>query len=274
MISISQMKLLRYVWMFALLFTACDNKTTSTEKPLLNEVPFIQYTYVAAYPHDRQAFTEGLLFHEGKLYESTGASNVPGTRSLFGEVDLETGEIEVKVELDAASYFGEGITFLNDRIYQLTYKARTGFIYDAATFQLLQNFAIPSQEGWGLTTDGQSLIMSDGTPYLTYLNPETLQVIQKIKVTEGYYSRDNLNELEYVEGYIYANVFTTHEILKIDAMTGQVVGKLDLTAYATDAKNTFAGSLEMNGIAYHPENKSFFITGKMWPKIYEIHIGK
>ncbi|MDW3194277.1 MAG: glutaminyl-peptide cyclotransferase [Cytophagales bacterium] len=268
------MKQLTFLVLCSIVFAACENNKQPAERPNTNEVPIINYAHVAEYPHDRTAFTEGLLFHQGQLFESTGASNVPGTRSLFGEFNLATGEIAIKVELDATSYFGEGITFLKDRVYQLTYTSRKGFVYDATTFQLIQEFTIPSKEGWGMTTDGQSLIMSDGTNQLTYLGPDDLQVSKKIKVIEGHYARDDLNELEYVDGYIYANVFTTNEIVKIDPKNGQVVGKLDLTSYTADAKNTFNGSLEMNGIAYHPDRKSFFFTGKMWPKVYEIRLGK
>lgn len=268
------MKQLAFFVLCSIVFAACENNKQPAERPNTKEVPILNYAHVSEYPHDQMAFTEGFLFHQGKLYESTGASNVPGTRSLFGEVDLETGAIDVKVELDGATYFGEGIAFLNNRIYQLTYTSRTGFVYDAKTFQFIQEFTIPRTEGWGMTTDGESLIMSDGTNQLTYLDPDSFQVTKKIKVTEGYYARDNLNELEYVDGYVYANVFTTNEIVKVDPKSGQVVGKLDLTSYDTDAKNTFNGSLEMNGIAYHPDRKSFFITGKMWPKIYEIRLGK
>lgn len=266
-------KLSRVIFL-TLLLAACAKEKQHSESSNAKEIPLMNYAHVADYPHDQQAFTEGLLFHEGKLYESTGASNVEGTRSLFGEVDLTTGEIAVKAELDLETYFGEGITFLNGLVYQLTYTSRKGFVYDAKTYELVGEFTIPSKEGWGMTTDGKSLIMSDGTNELTYLDPETLLVSRKIKVREGYYARDLLNELEYVEGHIYANVFTTNEIVKIDPKNGNIMGKLDLTEYANDARNTSPEALEMNGIAYHPEKKSFFITGKMWPKIYEIKVNQ
>ncbi len=256
-----------------LITTACGDEKKKTETRV-KEVPTINHSHVAEYPHDQKSFTEGLLFHQGKLYESSGASNAPGTRSLFGEVDLNTGEIDVKAELDPQTYFGEGITFLNGRVYQLTYTSKKGFIYDASTFELLREFNIPSKEGWGMTTDGEHLIMSDGTHYLSYLDPNTLKVIKKLKVTEGYYNKDNLNELEYVNGYIYANIWMVNEIVKVDPANGHIVGRVDLSAYATDAKNFYSESMDMNGIAYHPENGSFFITGKLWPKIYEIKLNQ
>ena len=185
-------------------------------------------------------------------------------------MNLETGKIEVKVELDREKYFGEGITFLNGRVFQLTYKSRTGFVYDEQTYQKIREFTIPSKEGWGLTTNGSILIMSDGTDKLTFLDPISLSVSKEIYVKENDYAVHNLNELEYVDGYIYANVWMTNEIIKIDSKDGKVVGRIDLTSYVKDAKNSFHDSLEMNGIAYNPERESFFITGKLWPKIYEI----
>ena len=266
------MKRLLITIFLALVLMNCNKQSSSENTYKKESIPSIYFSHVDEYPHDINAFTEGLLFHDGKLFESTGAADLPQTRSLFGEVDLETGNIDVKVELNRDQYFGEGITFLNDRVYQLTYKSRVGFVYDMKTFEKIQEFKIPSQEGWGMTTDGSALIMSDGTDKLTFLDPISLSVTKRISVKENHFAKEKLNELEYVGGYIYANVWMTNEIVKIDAKDGKVVGRIDLTAYATDAKNSFPNSMEMNGIAYHPERKSFFITGKLWPKIYEIKI--
>ncbi|MEL7003842.1 MAG: glutaminyl-peptide cyclotransferase [Bacteroidota bacterium] len=261
-------KLIVIIFLFSFLI-GCEQKPS--EKANKSEsIPSINVSFVKAYPHDTDAFTEGFLFQNGKLFESTGATDLPQTRSLFGEVDLNTGNIDVKVELNRNQYFGEGITFLNGRIYQLTYKSRVGFVYDEETYEQIQEFKIPSKEGWGMTTDGTSLIMSDGTNKLTFLDPMTLKVTGELLVKENNSSKGKLNELEYVNGYIYANVWTTNEIVKIDAKDGKVVGRIDLTSFATDAKNNFADALEMNGIAYNPDRKSFFITGKLWPKIYEL----
>lgn len=248
----------------------CTRKTSEKASTEEDSIPSLNVSYVGEYPHDTNAFTEGLLFHSGELYESTGATDLPQTRSLFGIVDLQTGAIDVKVELDREQYFGEGITILNGRIYQLTYQSQIGFVYDDSTYEQLQKFTIPSEEGWGLTTDGNSLIMSDGTDQLTYLDPVSLAVTQKLSVKEKYFSKQKLNELEYVNDFIYANIWMTNEIVKIDTKDGQVVGKIDLTPYAADAKNSFPNAMEMNGIAYHPDRKSYFITGKLWPKIYEV----
>lgn len=238
-------------------------------------IPLINYTLIKSYPHDTSSFTEGFVMHAGKLFESTGASqDIPQTRSLFGVVDLKTGEIEVKAELDRLKYFGEGIAFLNGQVFQLTYKTKVGFVYDAVNFKKLNEFTFPSAEGWGLTSDGTNLIMSDGTYELSYLDPISLQLIKKISVTENGYAKNNLNELEYIKGFIYANIWLTNTIVKIDPADGKVVGQLDLSSLANEAKNSYSGSLEMNGIAYDSIANRIFVTGKLWPKIYELQIDK
>jgi len=236
-----------------------------------NVIPLINYTLRTIHPHDTSAYTEGLLVHEGVLYESTGATkDIPKTRSLFGTVDLTTGRIDPKAELDPKKYFGEGITFLNNKVYQLTYLNKVGFIYDAKSFKPIGEFSFPSREGWGLTNNGKSLIMSDGTHILTYLDPSSFQVQKTLLVTDNNGPVKLLNDLEYINGFIYANIFTTNSIVNIDTATGAVVGRLDLTSLAQDAKLRYPGSLEMNGIAYNPANDSVYVTGKMWPHIYEI----
>jgi glutaminyl-peptide cyclotransferase len=236
-----------------------------------NAVPLINYTLHSTHAHDTSSFTEGLIVHNGTLYESTGSPvEIPQTRSLFGTVDLTTGRITPKAELDRKKYFGEGITFLHNKVYQLTYQNKVGFIYDAQSFQPIGQFSFPSPEGWGLTNDGKSLIMSDGTHILTYLDPSSFQVQKTLLVADNNGPVKMLNELEYINGFLYANVYTTNYILKIDTNTGAVVSRLDLTSLAQDAKLKHPGSLEMNGIAYNPTNDSFYVTGKMWPHIYEI----
>lgn len=226
---------------------------------------------LGSYPHDITSYTEGFVFHNKELYESTGATDgLPRTRSLFGAVDLSTGKIKVKAELDRKKYFGEGIAFLNGKIYQLTYTTKVGFIYDASTFKELGQFSFPSKEGWGMTTDGKYLIMSDGTNVLTYLDPNGLQVVKKMEVSENNLMSAYLNELEFINGYIYANIYTTNTIVKIDTANGRVVAKLDLTPLAKNAQSIYAGSMQMNGIAFDPTTNKICITGKMWPKIYQI----
>lgn len=257
----------------AVLLTSChaNNNKVEPATSTINETKSIAWSIVNSYPHDVSSFTEGFLVYKGELYESTGASeDFPQTRSLFGQVNLSTGKINIKVEIDKKKYFGEGISFLNGKVFQLTYKTKVGFVYDAATFKKLGEFTFPSQEGWGLTTDGKNLIMSDGTNTLTYLNPGSFQVVKTTEVSENGYVKDYLNELEMINGFIYANIWTTNTIVKIDPHNGKVVGKLDLSNLAADAKGIYNGSLEMNGIAYDSIANKIYVTGKMWPKIYEI----
>jgi glutamine cyclotransferase len=262
-----------YLLLITLFLTGCNGGREDSKKSNVVEVviPTIDFQNVKSYPHDTNSFTEGFLVNNGNLYESTGATKeLPQTKSLFGVVNLKTGKIDKKVELDRGKYFGEGITFLNGKVYQLTYTTKIGFIYDAKTFKKIKDFTFPSKEGWGLTTDGTNLIMSDGTNVLTYLDPNTLQAIKTVQVTENSYAKDYLNELEYIKGYIYANIWGTNTIVKINPTDGKIIGMLDLTSLAEDAKRLHSGSLEMNGIAYDSVTDQIFVTGKMWPKIYEI----
>ena len=249
-----------------------DRSEDSTEgSETKNATPAINYVVINVYPHDTTSFTEGLLIHDGKLYESTGSpAELPQTKSLFGPIDLKTGIIKPKAELDRQKYFGEGIAFLNGKVFQLTYQTKKGFVYDANTFQKLSEFTFPSKEGWGLTTDGISLIMSDGTNQLTYLDPSTYQTRKTLQVTDENGLVINLNELEFIKGSIYANVYTTPLIVKIDTSSGSVTGKLNLTSLAYEAKVKYPDALEMNGIAYDSTIGKVFVTGKMWPNIYEI----
>jgi glutaminyl-peptide cyclotransferase len=234
--------------------------------------PAINYAVTKVYPHDTTAFTEGLLVHDSQLYESTGSPNeMAQTKSLFGPVDLKTGVINKKVELDKQKYFGEGIVFLDGKVFQLTYQTKKGFVYDAKSFQKIGEFTYPSKEGWGLTTDGRSLIMSDGTSNLTYLNPVTFQPSKTLQVTDENGPVSNLNELEFIGGALYANVYTTPLLVRIDTSIGKVTGKLDLSSLANEAKVKYPAAMEMNGVAYDSASHKVYVTGKMWPNIYEIN---
>lgn len=236
-------------------------------------VPLINYAVVNYLPHDTNSFTEGLLVNNGQLWEATGhapENEWPQTRSLFGTVNIKTGVIAVKAELDKNKYFGEGISFVGNRLYQLTLSPKIGFVYDTSRFRQVKQFTFPGKEGWGLTTDSTSLIMSDGTGILYYLDPTTLQQVKTITVTENGVPADSLNELEYIKGYIYANTWLTNTIVKISPATGQVIGRLDLTPLAEEAKTKYPGSLEMNGIAYDAANDKIYVTGKLWPTIYQV----
>jgi glutamine cyclotransferase len=253
-------------------FNREEEKTTAQNEEVAAGAPeTINFYVVNRHPHDTTAFTEGFLMYEGALYESTGSpENMPQTRSLIGVVDLQTGAIDKKAELDRHKYFGEGISFLNNKLYQLTYQTKVGFIYDARTFKQTGTFPLPVQEGWGMTTDGTHLILSDGTSNLTYLDSATLKPVKTLSVKDNNVPVDNVNELEYINGFIYANVYTTANIIKIDPANGRVVGKIDLSSLVAEATNKFPGSLEMNGIAYDSTTKKIYVTGKLWPHIYEI----
>jgi glutaminyl-peptide cyclotransferase len=247
--------------------------STSTASP--QTVKLINHTLVGQTPHDVGAFTEGLLFYDGKLYESTGSpEEIKMTRSLVGEVDLKTGEIKVKAEIDRNKFFGEGIVFLNNKLYQLTYKNQMCFIYDAKTFKPLGNFKYTNAQGWGMTTDGKSLIMSDGTDKIYYWNPDNYKVEKTLNITANGRPQENINELEMINGFIYANIWLTNQIAKIDPATGAIVGVLDLSAIENDARSKNRRIAEMNGIAYNPSNGLVYVTGKFWPYIYQIDFSK
>jgi len=261
-------------------FNACtpeqkETKNIETEQPVkqIELVPMLSYTMVAKYPHDVTSFTEGFLFHNGQLLESTGAPEyLPQTRSAIGVTDLKTGAFDKKIEIDKKIYFGEGIIVMNNVLYQLTYTNQVVFTYDAKTFQRKGQLSYANKEGWGMTTDGTSIIMSDGTEVLSYVNPADFKTSKTLQVTENGFALTYLNELEYIKGYIYANVWMTQFIVKIDPNTGKVVGKFDLKDLYQDAKTKNINLLEMNGIAYDKENDKVLVTGKLWPFVYEIKI--
>jgi glutaminyl-peptide cyclotransferase len=269
------MKIFRIFLLLLLVLPACSNNKNGENNDNLSSeraaTPIINYALLNTYPHDTTSYTEGLLVHNGQLFESTGSpEDMPQTRSLFGTLDTSTGKINKKAELDRNKYFGEGIVFLNDKVYQLTYQTKIGFIYDAKTFKKLGEFSFPGKEGWGMTTDSTSLIMSDSTNILYYLDPLDLKTVKKVQVENEKGPVMKINELEYINNYIYANVYETNLIIKIDPSTGKVIGLIDLSSLANEAKNRYSGSMEMNGIAYDPVSRKIYITGKMWPTLYEI----
>ncbi|MBS1669319.1 MAG: glutaminyl-peptide cyclotransferase [Bacteroidetes bacterium] len=266
-----------YVVLAFIALTACNHDSDKTANKLPDSQqtdatpPTINYSVVNAYPHDTTAYTEGFLFHDGQLFESTGHTDeVPSSRSMFGIVDLKTGHIQTKVEIDKNKYFGEGIVFLNGKVYQLTWKSKIGFIYDAKTFKKIGEFTFPSAEGWGMTTDGTYLIMSDGTSNISYLDPNNFKLVKLLGVTDNNGPVSDINELELINGYLYANQYQTNYILKIDPASGKVVGRLDFTTLDNEAKNKYPESAEMNGIAYDSLTKKVYVTGKLWPNIYEV----
>ena len=253
--------------------TNINNTNTSQNNTIetVKKVPNIQYNIIKKIPHDTSLFTEGLFFYNKQLFESTGSpDNIPETKSLIGTVEIPSGKFIKKIEIDRTKYFGEGAIILNNNLYQLTYKNKTGFIYNASNFEAKGQFSYLSNEGWGLTTNGKDLIMSDGTNIITFLNPQTFTITKTIDVNEFNVAIDYVNELEYVNGFIYANIYMKNEIVKIDAESGNVVGRLNLTPLLQEAQKRYPYSLETNGIAFNPETNTFLVTGKMWPYYFEI----
>jgi glutamine cyclotransferase len=239
--------------------------TNSTHPATPYPVPVATYRIVNTYPHDRSAFTQGLVFAGDFLYEGTGLRG----HSSLRKVDLKTGNI-LRVRRLPAQFFGEGITIYGNRVIQLTWRSRVGFVYDRETFQLLDTFSYPT-EGWGITYDGRSLIMSDGTSTLYFLDPQTFQEVNRLEVhtRDGPVSR--LNELEYVQGEIYANVWQTDRIAKISPETGEVIGWIDLEGLLRPEDRNRRVDV-LNGIAYNVKNDRLFVTGKLWPKLFEIEL--
>ena len=247
--------------------------TAATETASVNEAPVITYTILNALPHDKDSYTEGFLMHNGKLFESSGApEGNDKTRSMVGIVDPATGVISVKAELDKKIYFGEGITILGDKLYQLTWTNKKGFIYELKTFKKIGEFTFPSKEGWGMTTDGTSLIMSDGSSNLTYLDPLTFKTNRIVGVTDNNGPVGNLNELEYVNGNILANIYQTPYIIRIDPNSGKVLGKADFSNLVKEVKLKDPDVDYMNGIAWDSAKNKIYITGKLWPNMYEVRL--
>lgn len=239
--------------------------TNSTQAAISNPAPVVGYRIVNTYPHDPRAFTQGLVFANDVLYEGTGLRG----QSSLRKVDLESGNVLQIREL-AARFFGEGITIYGKRAIQLTWRARVGFVYDKQTFQLLDTFNY-STEGWGITHDGRSFIISDGSSTLHLLDPQTFKEIGRIEVhtRDGPVSR--LNELEYVQGEIYANIWKTDRIARISPQTGEVVGWIDLEGLLKPEDRHRRIDV-LNGIAYDVKNDRLFVTGKLWPKLFEIEL--
>ncbi len=249
-------------------FSSCSNGLESVEErttPDHSSLPVYTYKIANVYPHYIDAFTQGLAIENGILYEGTGLYG----KSSLRKVDLETGKVLQIYELPD-KYFGEGITVFKDSIIQLTWQANTGFVYDKNSFALVSDFHYGT-EGWGITHDGEHLIMSDGTSTLHILDPRSFSVINHIEVCEDDTPVNRLNELEYIDGHIYANVWQTDKIAIIDPQNGQVTGWIDLSGLVqTQDGSTTAGVL--NGIAYDAAKSRLFVTGKPWPWLFEIEL--
>jgi glutamine cyclotransferase len=248
------------------MLSACGDKQTA-EYDAPGDSLTLNYSIVSTLPHNAEAYTQGLTIYNNKVLESTGQKG----HSWIAEVNPGSGQHEKKITLESR-YFGEGITVLNDKIYQLTWEEKTGFIYDANTYKKLGEFNY-NTPGWGLTHDNKNLIMSDGTDKFYFLDTTNLKVIRTLTVTDPGGPRvKNLNELEYVNGYVFANVYETPIILKIDPATGKVVGRLDLSPIVNEIKRMYPNTDVLNGIAYDKNSKALLVTGKLWPKAYLIRV--
>ena len=241
--------------------------------PVVAEVPIYDYKVVARYPHNIASFTQGLEFHDGYLYEGTGQNG----RSTLSKINLEDGKVLQSKRL-ASRYFGEGISIVGERIFQLTWQSNIVFVYDLESFETITSFYHPT-EGWGLTFDGEQLILSDGSATLQFIDPETFQVLRTVEVTiEGRPIR-NLNELEYINGEVWANVWMNNEIVRIDPMNGNINSVVDLNGLI-DETSTGGSDGVLNGIAWIPNaapdaasgSGRLFVTGKLWADLFEIEI--
>lgn len=249
--------------------TGTSLPTSTAPLPAAAGIPHYTYRIVNSYPHDRGAFTQGLVFARENgvdiLYEGTGLNG----RSSLRRVVLQTGEILQQYDLPE-QYFGEGIATYGNEIVQLTWQSNVGFVYDKDTFALLEEFHYPT-EGWGITHDGQRFIMSDGTATLHFLDLNTLEEIGRVEVRDENGPLTRLNELEYIEGEVYANVWQTDRIARISPQSGHVVGWIDLAGLLSEEDRQEPVNV-LNGIAYDAENERLFVTGKLWPKLFEIEL--
>ena len=268
------------IFLAALLFTGgcAPHNATSTPtvaaqtKPIVTPIVAAQngprqlnWSIIKEFPHDPTAFTEGLLWHDGALYESTGLEG----QSKLRRVDLQSGQVLQNIDLPK-QLFGEGLALADGKLYQLTWQTKIGFVYDAKTFKPLAKFNY-SDEGWGLTFDGTNLIQSDGTDTLFWRDPKNFGAVKTLKVTRDGRPLSNLNELEWINGKVWANVWQTNDIVIIDPKSGKVVAQLDLTGILKDSDKTGQEDV-LNGIAYDALNKRILITGKNWPKLFWIGV--
>ncbi|HWN88802.1 MAG TPA: glutaminyl-peptide cyclotransferase [Chitinophagaceae bacterium] len=261
---------------FTFLFVCCKPKdpVTTTEQPGENQTPpppVLGHTIIQVYPHDTSFYTQGLTFYKGELYEGTGDPGYVGQSRLM-KIDLKTGKALKKISL-SDKYFGEGITILRDSVYQLTWQEHKVFVYTLKDFKLVKEYDITG-EGWGITNDGQRLIVSTGNGILYYYDPSTFRLLSKSSIMEGNNQTFNLNELEYIDGFVYANQYQYPYILKIDPAAGRVVAKYDVNDMWNRVKAIDPTVDVPNGIAYDSTTKKIFVTGKYWPEMYEIQLGQ
>jgi glutaminyl-peptide cyclotransferase len=259
--------LMRYASALLLFFVlaSCNpnDEPSPADGPAAVNIPVMNYKISATYPHDTSSFTEGLNIYNGQILESTGNNG----KSFLLLTDLKTGKVIRKVKLDSV-YFGEGTVMLRDTIYQMTWREKKVFVYNK-DFKKLGELPL-NYEGWGLTTNGSELIATDGSSNLYFYEPASFRLLRTQGVSENGTPTANLNEIEYVNGFIYANQWQTNYIYKIDANTGEIKAKMDLTELAGRSRSRFNNIDVLNGIAYDSSSKKLLVTGKYWPEIYEL----
>lgn len=253
-----------------LLFISCNSKENNNNgnNPPPDAPASMTYSIVNAYPHDTSSYTQGLIIYNGEMYEGTGNYG----HSKLMKVDMKNGKAEKEISL-APQYFGEGVTILHDTVYQLTWKEKKVFVYTLPDFKKIKEYNVDF-EGWGLTNDGKNLIVSTGSSDLLYFDPSTFKLLKTQTVTEAGSPTFNINELEYINGYVYANQYQYPYIFKIDPATGQIVAKADLTKMWNRVKAIDPDADVPNGIAYDSATKKIYITGKLWPELYEVQFGQ
>lgn len=252
--------------LLALFLVSCKNEDTKKDPPV-NGPKLMSDSIVGTYPHDTSSYTQGLLIYKGVMYEGTGN---PGFSKLK-KVDIKTGKTLQEIALPN-NYFGEGVTIVNDTIYQLTWKDKKAFAYTLADFKKVKEFDVDF-EGWGLTTDGKNLIVSTGSSDLQYFDTN-FKLLKTQSVTEAGSPSFNLNELEYIDGFVYANQYEYPYIFKIDPATGEIVAKADLSRMWARIKTLDPRADVPNGIAYDADSKKIYITGKWWPELYEVQFSQ
>lgn len=256
----------------AIIYFEGENSVATTRIELVSNIEpkLLKYNIINTYPHDTASFTEGLEFYKDTLYESTGSGN--NCKSYLRKYDFKTGTVYKQTNLDPL-YFGEGITFINDQIFQLTWQNKTGFIYNASTWRLEKTFTFDKDiEGWGMTNDGENIYQSDGTEKIWKMNPNNQKMIDYINVYSGDSKIKSVNELEWINGKIYVNVWQKDAIAVVNPASGAVEGILDLSGLRKLIK--FPQAEVLNGIAYNPKTKTIFVTGKQWEKTFEITVSE
>jgi len=252
----------------------CKPKDKVVDPPIENQTPpppILGHTIIQVYPHDTSFYTQGLTFYKGELYEGTGDPGYVGQSRLM-KIDLKTGNTLKKISL-SGKYFGEGITILRDTIYQLTWQQNVVFVYTLKDLQKVKEYKLDG-EGWGITNDGQRLIVSTGSGVLYFYDPSTFRLLSKSSIMEGNSQAFNLNELEYIDGFVYANQYEYPYILKIDPAAARVVAKYDVNDMWKRVKAINPAVDVPNGIAYDSTTKKIYVTGKYWPEMYEIQLGQ